>query len=69
MGKREKQGLDNNQGWEKEKIQGLVKINKEGNSVTSPNNNPEVCILQLRVLYLNEFLVGRHARYVCVDPV
>ena len=48
VGKRENQGQDINQGWEKEKTQGLVK-NKGGNSITSPNNNPGVCIQQLRV--------------------
>ena len=48
MGKRENQGQDNNQGWEKEKTQGLV-TNKVGNSITSPNKNPGSCIRQLRV--------------------
>ena len=48
MGRRENQGQDNNQGWEKEKASGLVK-NKGGNSITSPNNNPGVSIRQLRV--------------------
>ena len=46
--KRENQGQDNNQGREKEKTQCLLK-NNGGNSITSPNNNPEVCIRQLRV--------------------
>ena len=52
MGKRENQGQDNNQGWEKEKTKGLAK-NKVGNSITSPNNNPGVCIWQLRVCKLH----------------
>ena len=42
MGKVENLGLNNSQGWEKEKTQGLVK-NKVGNSITSPNNNPGLC--------------------------
>ena len=46
--KEKKQGLDNNQGWEKEKTQGLLK-NKAGISIISPNKNPGVCIRQLRV--------------------
>ena len=50
MGKVENLGLNNGQGWEKEKTQGFVKKNKVGNFITSPNNNPGVCIRQLRVL-------------------
>ena len=53
--------LNNNQGWEKEKNQGLVK-NNGANSITSPNINPGVCIRQLvRVpTYLapNTYLTG-----------
>ena len=49
MGKRENQGQDNIQGWEKEKTQGSVE-NKGGNYITSPNSNPGVSIRQLRVL-------------------
>ena len=64
MGKVENLGLNNSQGWEKEKTKGriitkggekrkpraYVVKNKGGNSVTSPNNHPGVCIRQLRVL-------------------
>ena len=62
MGKVENLGLNNSQGWEieyqvkdnhqvweKEETQGLVKNNKGGNSIISPNKNPGVCIRQLRV--------------------
>ena len=37
MGKVENLELNNSQGWEKEKTQGLVK-NKGGNFITSPNS-------------------------------
>ena len=57
MGLKENQGQDNNQGWEKEKTQGLVKY-EGGNSITSPKNNPGVCIRQLRVTAMRHLLLA-----------